>query len=563
MSTRDLMAGGMTGNQFIRQLSSAGFRTQVNATTVSLDRPNYSPGHVFVVIISAAATQNGTWSVPDGWSKVVDGGAPGTLLAYKKAGTSELAGFSFTYSRSTTFAGTIASYSGAEFVELLVRASSTGNNSGATLPATLHIRDNGLALAIFAVQNTGSDLPQPPNWETLFALTEGISPHVAAFTLTQETVDIPEVSVAYGTNTNAGNDRTLAYLTTAGSIGFSSYAQSTADALLNTVTVSPGFTVTGGAGEAVVTGGEFRINAGPWITSGPISIGNHLELRTVVSAFDTPQECILTAAGISHVWQITAPSALRFISPGTFSLVVPASVTTISALVLAGGGGGAAGRNIETSGYGGAGGGGLSYTNAIAVTPGETLTVTVGAGGAGGAYPGGPGTHAGDTLIARSGIDIVRAQGGRGRTSLSTAGAAGGASTIGLGAIRFNGGAGASTANVYGNGESGGMGGGAALPNAHGPNGVWHSSVPGTNIFVAGKSGPGTVFNISGWTSDGDTSAPTTGGGDGRPGLTSGGGGGSGWSFTNHTAGSSGGNGAPGAAIILFDGRIFSSANTY
>lgn len=64
-----------------------------------------------------------------------------------------------------------------------------------------------------------------------------------------------------------------------------------------------------------------------------------------------------------------------YTAPGSYSLVVPAGVTALSAVLVAGGGGG---------GYDdGGSGGNLRYKNNIPVTPGETLTIIVGAGGAG------------------------------------------------------------------------------------------------------------------------------------------------------------------------------------
>jgi hypothetical protein len=69
-----------------------------------------------------------------------------------------------------------------------------------------------------------------------------------------------------------------------------------------------------------------------------------------------------------------------YTTPGTYSFVVPAGVSTICAVAIGGGGSGGGG---DPSYYGGGGaGGGLSYGNDIAVTSGETLAVVVGAGGA-------------------------------------------------------------------------------------------------------------------------------------------------------------------------------------
>ena len=63
-----------------------------------------------------------------------------------------------------------------------------------------------------------------------------------------------------------------------------------------------------------------------------------------------------------------------YTTAGTYTFTVPANVTNIAVLCVGAGQGG---------GYTGGAGGSLAYTNNIAVTPGDTYTVVVGAGGAG------------------------------------------------------------------------------------------------------------------------------------------------------------------------------------
>ncbi len=74
------------------------------------------------------------------------------------------------------------------------------------------------------------------------------------------------------------------------------------------------------------------------------------------------------------------PGKQIFTSDGTFT--VPAGVTEVEVLVVAGGGAG--GDNTTTTtqtGAGGGGGGGVTYNGSYVVTPGNNITVTVGAGG--------------------------------------------------------------------------------------------------------------------------------------------------------------------------------------
>ncbi|WP_186371139.1 hypothetical protein [Yersinia alsatica] len=85
-------------------------------------------------------------------------------------------------------------------------------------------------------------------------------------------------------------------------------------------------------------------------------------------------------AHISFV-QTMGARMTSYLAAGAFSFTVPAGVTRIRVRVI-GGGGGAGGSASAKSGGGGGGGG---YAESwITVTPGQVLSITVGAGGAGG-----------------------------------------------------------------------------------------------------------------------------------------------------------------------------------
>jgi hypothetical protein len=82
-------------------------------------------------------------------------------------------------------------------------------------------------------------------------------------------------------------------------------------------------------------------------------------------------------------WRILQSRAVTFANiyslPGIYYFTVPNPITKIYACVFGAGGGGGSGTLGTSSGNGGGGGG---YTEGlISVTPGETLTITVGAGG--------------------------------------------------------------------------------------------------------------------------------------------------------------------------------------
>lgn len=170
-----------------------------------------------------------------------------------------------------------------------------------------------------------------------------------------------------------------------------------------------------------------------------------------------------------------------FSVPGSKTLpsgfVVPEVYTWATIVLVGGGGGGGASRsgNGPGNGAGGGGGSGALLTAKIAVTPGESITITrVGAGGIGGVYnqppkKGGNGS-ATDILI---GSTVYQAYGG-----------SGGFSSDG------------STPGQYGNG-------GTSLsppPGAAGANGNNGTSggTKDTRGFAAGGSGGASVFSIFG-----------------------------------------------------------------
>ena len=79
---------------------------------------------------------------------------------------------------------------------------------------------------------------------------------------------------------------------------------------------------------------------------------------------------------------LTVVGQQAYSTPGTYSWVPPAGITSISAVVVGGGGGGGANGSGGSAWNGsGGGGGGLAYANSIPVSSGTTYTVQVGAGG--------------------------------------------------------------------------------------------------------------------------------------------------------------------------------------
>lgn len=286
-------------------------------------------------------------------------------------------------------------------------------------------------------------------------------------------------------------------------------------------------------------------------------------------------------SGSSNSVTLLATSQQAYTTAGTYSWVVPAGVTSISAIVVGGGGagGGVGSGSYSFSAGNGAGGGALSYTNNISVTPGETLTVTVGAGGVGSV--GLAGTAGGNSSLNRSATVILRAVGGSGGLPAdNTATAAGGAAASGVGSTRYSGGSGSARdiatvrpgagggAAGYGgnggngvtsangqNGNGGGGGGASTSQNESGGGG-------GVGLLGQGANGVGGTYIASGLTNSfGGGGSGGANGTRANPGVGGAYGGGGGGGFQLN---SSGGTGGVGAVRIIWPGttRSFPSTNT-
>lgn len=290
----------------------------------------------------------------------------------------------------------------------------------------------------------------------------------------------------------------------------------------------------------------------------------------------------LTKAVLTGNSAVTLPSATTtqktiqiFDKPGTVSWTVPTGVTSLECLIVGGGGGG--GQTIA----GGGGAGGLIYINDYAVTAGQTLTITVGAGGAGapgvassGSYPGygtGGGTQGGNSVLSggTGGTYTAIGGGGGGSYNQTSNGATSGGSGGGAGATQSTGGAGTSgqgnaggsgaSSNVGGGGGgAGGAGGNAVNGTGGGAGGVGLAySITGISTYYAGGGGGGARIPTSGTIGIGGNGGL---GGGGRGNIRTGengvdglggGGGGGGYDDSSQTGPSfGGGRGGHGTVII-------------
>lgn len=224
-------------------------------------------------------------------------------------------------------------------------------------------------------------------------------------------------------------------------------------------------------------------------------------------------------AGVVDIAKLVGVTT-NYLTPGTYTLTVPADKTSMKVTLVGGGGSGGIGANANSGGKGGGGGssGALVVATFSGLTPGATYTLVVGA-------------SAQATYITGM---ATAAAGANGANATTTVGGAGGSGVTGAN----NGGAGSST--LTGNGVAG-VGNGAGLGGIYGLN---------TGVGSCGGGGGGAGF-FGGITAASGASIATHSGGYGGTGYGAGGGGGCGYSsYTIYTW--AGGAGAQGMATIEF-----------
>jgi len=167
------------------------------------------------------------------------------------------------------------------------------------------------------------------------------------------------------------------------------------------------------------------------------------------------------------------------------------SLVTAQYLVVAGGGSGGAGEG------GGGGAGGFLTGTSLKLTPGETYTVTVGAGGNG--VPGAPktaGNTGSNSSLTGTGITTIESFGGGGGGAASTTNGKSGGSGGGCSATPATSGGSGTLGQGFKGGDGTRTGGGGA--SEQGPDGTetpggdgLQSSITGTATYYAGGGGGG------------------------------------------------------------------------
>ena len=295
---------------------------------------------------------------------------------------------------------------------------------------------------------------------------------------------------------------------------------------------------------------------------------------------------------------IQAPPYQTFTSSGTFS--VPSGTSTLNSVLVVAGGGSGGRANAGNTGGGGGGAGGLVYFPNYPVSPGGTITVTVGCGAA--TTP--DGTGSGQPSGSLGGADskfgapgdpgfsptssVLTAKGGGGGGNESTSGSAGGSG----GGTGYNNSAGGATqptqpgnSGAYGFGNAGangasqngasidtgggggaggaGQGGGPGSPGTGGNGGVGKAySITGSPVYYAGGGGGGGestngggVGGQGGGGDGGDSQsvgAPGSRTGGGNVGSANKGGGGGGGGRAGSPCAGPGGGGGKGVVIVKY-----------
>ena len=247
--------------------------------------------------------------------------------------------------------------------------------------------------------------------------------------------------------------------------------------------------------------------------------------------------------GLKQDLATVQPGVISYAFTASGTLIVPNGKYVAIVNAVSGGGGGGGGGGGSSEGGGGGGGAEALSNCPIPVTPGQTLTVTIGPGGsAAGLAAGGNG---GVTAVAGTNITFPTLVGGFGGAlaNTNTGGAGGGALGTAGGAMGVAGTALGST-NTLGCviGGSGGGGGG---------NGSTASGAGGASTIYSGGSVTGSVSEgggggASAFGPGGNAAAPNASGSSPVGGYGGGGSGGSG------VGGLPGGVGAPGFLSITF-----------
>ena len=340
---------------------------------------------------------------------------------------------------------------------------------------------------------------------------------------------------------------------------------------------------------------------------GSFGVNNTVTVSTIVSATSiiaianggigslAPTPGLINSISVPGGTYVPAPvfTDQNYTTPGTYTFIVPANATTLSAMAVGGGGTGDDG-NTGDGGGGGGSGGSAGFFNNLAVTPGQTLTIVVGAGGVttsvknakapdgglssvtfgsftmtvpggigGSPYstnPGAPAPSAPSFANTPGGVTTGGFAGGQGGPGYDGGGGGGGAG--GLGGTGGNGAFSLNSSPTNGGAGAGGGGASSATAGTGGSNSGFSGGAGGTgqnNTTGGGGGGSATytpsVITTSGGNGNGLSSAGSQGGQGGFPG------GGGGGSFDGGTGLASAGGG--GFVRLVWAGTVQAYTGVY
>lgn len=322
-------------------------------------------------------------------------------------------------------------------------------------------------------------------------------------------------------------------------------------------------------GASGATSGSFTVSAGSIpaglsfsATDGAITGTANAVGSNTTSTFTVRCVSPGAEAAVTRQFKITikAPQITTFNSSTTYA--VPSGLSSVDVLVVAAAGGGGSATGFEVGGGGGAGG--YIYTPGHSVTPGGSVTVTVGSGGTGttgtgdtGKWPGGKGGNSVFNSITATGGGVGGGQYWQGGPGGSGGGEAGNANSgIGTGTAGQgnNGGQGtlaAADSHGGGGGGSSAVGQDASSPKGGDGGAGTSSSISGSAVTYAGGGGGAKAINGTGSPGAGAAGGGAGGGGpntSGNPGAANRGSGGGGCGGPT----AYGGNGGPGVVIIKY-----------
>jgi len=299
------------------------------------------------------------------------------------------------------------------------------------------------------------------------------------------------------------------------------------------------------AGSAFASMTAFSTTGGTSHTTTLSGLTNGSSYTTYVKCKDTAGNISTdssTAYSVASGSQGNGTPKVIFLTSGTTWTVPSDWNSSNNSIETIGGGAGGAQGTSASGGHGGAGGGGGAYSEIsnLALTPGASITISIGSGGSAGVASGANPTAGGDTYFNGTSCTgaSVCAKGGSAPTGNGVyIGGVGGAASSGVGGTKYSGGAGGSALS---NKPEGGGGGGAAGPNGNG--GAGGSTIT-FNGCGGGDGGGGNGGGSAG------SSNPTTGncaGGAGGNNVSGTGGGAGGANAAQGSSGTNGGGGGGG-----------------